>query len=65
MLAAGRRRVSCVCPTVLMQLLQSGGSAVLDELSLARQCPIGENIVTAGHNLPLRSMCVCEHACVL
>ncbi len=42
----------------LLQLLQSGGPELLDDLSLAKQCKIGENIVTGGYALPTKCKAV-------
>ena len=36
---------------VLLQLLRTGGPGLLDDLSLAKQCKVGENISTWGHEL--------------
>ena len=45
-----------ICPcAVLLQLLRAGGPELLDDLSLAKQCKIGENILTSGHHLPAKS----------
>ena len=46
--------------TVVYQLLKAGGRELLDELCLSKQCQLGENIVTQGHDLPTtRRLCVC------
>ena len=47
-------RFCLLCIPVLLQLLRTGGPKLLDELSLAKQCKIGENISTSGHSLPAR-----------
>ena len=50
--------------TVLYQLLKAGGRELLDELCLSRQCRLGENIVTQGHDLPTTCrLCVCVCVC--
>jgi len=49
----------CLCHPVLVQLLRSGGVALLDDLSLAKQCKIGDNVVTWGHDL----LAKCEFVC--
>jgi hypothetical protein len=43
-----------LCYAVLLQLLRTGGPELLDDLSLAKQCKIGENISTSGHALPAK-----------
>jgi hypothetical protein len=42
---------------VLFHFLRNGGEELLDELSLARQNRVGDNIVTRGHKLNTR----CEY----
>ena len=34
------------------RVLKVGGDELMDELCLAEQCSLGENIITSGYNLP-------------
>ena len=45
-------------PLVLFQFLRGGGEKLVDELSLARQGRVGDNIVTRGHDLNTKCECI-------
>ena len=40
---------------VLTQTVLEGGSDLVDELSLTTYCPLGENVITRGYQLPAHS----------
>ena len=50
-------------PLVLFQFLRGGGEKLVDELSLARQGRVGDNIVTRGHDLNTKCECIDCYAC--
>ena len=51
----------CVVINILItdnirDVLKVGGAGLMDELSLAKQCELGNNIYTEGHGLPAQGM---------
>jgi hypothetical protein len=44
---------------MLTQLVMEGGPGLVDELCLATYCPLGDNITTSGHQLPVHTMYHC------